>query len=80
MAKNKTLEAIVSIAGQLDPSLQKSLASAQKQFSGMKIGMAAVGTVAVATTAAIVKFGAELMSYQMMFLLYQIRQVLLVQS
>lgn len=59
MAKNKTLEAIVSIAGQLDPSLQKSLASAQKQFSGMKIGMAAVGTVAVATTAAIVKFGAD---------------------
>lgn len=59
MAKNRTLEAIVSIAGQLDPSLQKSLASAQKQFSGMKIGMAAMGTAAVAATAAIVKFGAD---------------------
>ena len=59
MAKNKTLEAIVSIAGQLDPSLQKSLASAQKQFSGLKIGMAAVGTAAVAATAAIVKFGVD---------------------
>ena len=59
MSKNKTLEAIVSIAGQLDPSLQKSLASAQKQFSGLKIGMAAVGTAAVAATAAIVKFGAD---------------------
>lgn len=59
MADNKTLEAVVSIAGQLDPSLQKSLASAMKQFSGMKIGLAAVGTAAVAATAAVVKFGAD---------------------
>ena len=59
MANNRTLEAIVSIAGQLDPSLQRSLTSATKQFSGMKIGMAAVGTAAVAATAAVVKFGAD---------------------
>lgn len=56
---NKTLEAIVSIAGQLDPSLQKSLNDATRKFGGMKIGMAAVGTAAVAATAAIVKFGAD---------------------
>ncbi len=59
MANNKTLEAIVTIAGQLDPSLQKSLTGATKQFSGMKIGMAAVGTAAVAVSAAVVKFGVE---------------------
>lgn len=59
MAKNKTLEAIVSIAGQLDPSLQKSLTGATKQFSGMKIGVAAVGTAAVAAAAAVVKFGSD---------------------
>ena len=57
--KNKQLEAIVKIAGQLDPSLQKSLQSASKQFSGMKLGMAAVGTAAIAATAAVVKFGAD---------------------
>lgn len=59
MGRGKTLEAIVSIAGQLDPSLQKSLAGATKKFSGMKIGMAALGTAAVAATGAIVKFGAD---------------------
>lgn len=59
MGKNKTLEAIVSIAGQLDPSLQKSLSDATKQFSGLKIGLAAVGTAAVAGTAAVVKLGSD---------------------
>lgn len=58
-SQNKVLEAVVSIAGQIDPSLQKSLASATKQFSGMKIGMAAVGAASVAATAAVVKFGTE---------------------
>lgn len=59
MAKNKTLEAIVQIAGSLDPSLQKSIAGATKQFSGLKVGVAAVGTAAVAATAAAVKFGVD---------------------
>ena len=59
MANNKVLEAVVSIAGQLDPSLQKSLSSATKKFSGMKVGMAAVGTAAVAASAAVVKFGVD---------------------
>lgn len=59
MANNRMLEAIVSIAGQLDPSLQRSLTSATKQFSGMKIGIAAVGTAAVAATTAVVAFGVK---------------------
>lgn len=59
MAKNKTLEAIVRIAGQVDPSLQKSLQNVQKEFGGLKIGIAAIGTAAVATSALIVKLGAD---------------------
>lgn len=59
MARNRTLEAIISIAGQLDPSLAQSISNAQKQFGGLKIGIAAVSTVAVAATAALVKFGAD---------------------
>ncbi len=59
MGRNRTLEAIVSIAGQLDPSLAKSISDAQKQFSGLKVGIAAISTVTVAATAAVVKFGAD---------------------
>lgn len=59
MGKNKTLEAIVSIAGQIDPSLQKSLSNTTKKFKGLKVGVAAVGTAAVAATAALVKFGSD---------------------
>lgn len=59
MSKHKELEAIVSIAGQIDPSLQKSLASATKKFSGLKVGVAAVGTALIAVTSAFVGFGAD---------------------
>ena len=59
MARNRTLEAIISIAGQLDPSLAQSINNAQKQFGGLKVGIAAVSTVTVAATAALVKFGAD---------------------
>lgn len=59
MARGRELEAIVRIAGQLDPSLQRSLQNAQKEFSGLKIGMAAIGTAAVAATAAVVKLGSD---------------------
>lgn len=59
MARNRTLEAIVSIAGQLDPSLAQSISNAQKQFGGLKVGIAAITTVAVAATVALVKFGAD---------------------
>lgn len=59
MARNRTLEAIVSIAGQLDPSLARSIGNAQKQFGGLQVGIAAISTVAVAATAAVVKFGED---------------------
>lgn len=36
MGRNRTLEAIISIAGQLDPSLAQSINNAQKQFGGLK--------------------------------------------
>ncbi len=62
MARNRTLEAIISIAGQLDPSLAQSISSAQKQFGGLKVGIAAVSTVTAAATAALVKFGADAVS------------------
>lgn len=59
MSKRKELEAIISIAGQIDPSLQKSIANATKQFSGLKVGVAAIGTAAIAVTTALVGFGAD---------------------
>lgn len=59
MARGRELEAIVRIAGQIDPSLQRSLNNAKKEFGGLKIGMAAIGTVAVAATAAVVKLGSD---------------------
>lgn len=59
MARGRELEAIVRIAGQLDPSLQKSLQSVQKEFGGLKLGIAAIGTAAVAATAAVVKLGSD---------------------
>lgn len=62
MARNRTLEAIVSIAGQLDPSLAQSISNAQKQFGGLKVGIAAVSAVTVTATAALVKFGADAVS------------------
>lgn len=67
MARNRTLEAIVSIAGQLDPSLAQSISNAQKQFSGLKVGIAAISTVTVAATAALVKFGADAVSNAAVF-------------
>ncbi|MDO5574437.1 MAG: phage tail tape measure protein [bacterium] len=59
MGRNKTLEAVVSIAGSLDPSLAKSISGATKQFGGLKTGIAVAGAAAVAATAAAVKFGTE---------------------
>lgn len=61
MASGKVFEAVVSIAGQIDPSLEKSISKAQKSTSGLgkglKIagavgaaGVVAIGTAAVATT------------------------------
>ncbi len=59
MARGRELEAVVRIAGAIDPSLQRSLSNAKKEFGGLKLGMAAIGTAAVATTAAVVKLGVD---------------------
>lgn len=56
---NKTLEALISIAGQVDPSLQKSLKKASVSFAGVKkaaaVTGAAVTTGMVAVTAVTAK-------------------------
>ena len=59
MAHNRELEAVIKIAGAIDPSLQKSLLNAKKEFGGLKLGIAAIGTVAVAATATVVKLGVD---------------------
>lgn len=76
MARNRTLEAIISIAGQLDPSLAQTISDAQEQisdvqdeisetqkrFGGLEVCIAAVSAATVAATAALVKFGADAVS------------------
>ena len=68
MASGKVFEAVVSIAGQIDPSLEKSISKAQKSTSGLgkglKIagaigaaGVVAIGTAAVAATKGLFDLG-----------------------
>ena len=59
MARNRELEAVIKIAGAIDPSLQKSLVNAKKEFGGLKLGLAAIGTAAVAATTAVVGLGVD---------------------
>lgn len=70
MASGKAFEAVVSIAGKIDPSLEKSISKAQKSTSGLgktiKIagavgvaGLTAIGTAAVATVAKSTQAAAE---------------------
>jgi len=54
MAKGKELEALISIAGKVDPSLQKSLKEAQKEANGFTKGLKVAGAVAATATAAAV--------------------------
>ena len=61
MARNKTLELSIKIAGKLDKSLAATLTNSQKQISGFArgigsigtAGLAAMGTLATATVATI---------------------------
>ena len=65
MSKGQTMEAVISIAGQISPSLQKSIDKASKKFGGLKKGVAIAGAAAAtgitaitgATIAATVKLG-----------------------
>ncbi len=57
--KGKVLEAVISIAGQIDPSLQTSISNVTKQFSGLKAGISAIDTAVLAATTTIAGFGVE---------------------
>nr|DAY57753.1 MAG TPA: Minor tail protein [Caudoviricetes sp.] len=59
--KGKRLQAVVNLAGSIDPSLGKAIESAQKKISGLNVKAlavgAAVGGIAVATGKAVVEAG-----------------------
>ena len=54
---NAIQTAVVKIIGTLDPSVAKSVADANKQFSGLKAGIVATGAVLAGATTAAVAFG-----------------------
>ena len=54
---NAIQTAVVKIIGTLDPSVAKSVADANKQFSGLKAGIVATGAVLAGATIAAVAFG-----------------------
>ena len=59
--KGRELQAVVNLAGSIDPSLGKAIESAQKKISGLNVKAlavgAAVGGIAVATGKAVVEAG-----------------------
>lgn len=61
MANGKTMQAVVNLAGSIDPSLGKAIESAQKKISGLNVKAlavgAAVGGIAVATGKAVIEAG-----------------------
>lgn len=61
MASGKTLQAVVNLAGSIDPSLGKAIEQAQNKISGLNVKAlavgAAVGGIAVATGKAVVEAG-----------------------
>ena len=71
MAQNRELQALVSIAGQLDPSLQRSINQASSSFKGVKTAAAAASAAVVAgmaaATAATVKAVSSAMDYEKSF-------------
>ena len=61
MANGKTMQAVVNLAGSIDPSFGKAIEQAQKKISGLNVKAlavgAAVGGIAVATGKAVVEAG-----------------------
>ena len=61
MANGKTMQAVVNLAGSIDPSLGKAIEQAQKKISGLNVKSlavgAAVGGIAVATGKAVIEAG-----------------------
>lgn len=43
MANGKTMQAVVNLAGSIDPSLGKAIEQAQKKISGLNVKALAVG-------------------------------------
>lgn len=59
MSRGKEMQAVVSIAGTINPSLNKAIASAQKSISGINSSLKAVGKVAfVGAVAGVAALGA----------------------
>lgn len=59
MAKGNLIKAILSIAGNVDPSVEKSINTVQKKFGGLKSVTAAAGVAFTAASGAAVAFGAS---------------------
>lgn len=59
MAKGNPIKAILSIAGNIDPSVEKSINTVQKKFGGLKSVTAAAGVAFTAASGAAVAFGAS---------------------
>lgn len=59
MAKNKTLQAIVEIAGTLSPTLQEAVGDVTNKLDGINVKAAAVGAATAAVGVAVVKGVAE---------------------
>lgn len=59
MAKGNPIKAILSIAGNVDPSVEKSIKTVQKKFGGLKSVTAAAGVTFTAASGAAVAFGAS---------------------
>ena len=61
MANGKTMQAVVNLAGSIDPSLGKAIEQAQKKISGLNVKAlavgAAVGGIAVATGKEVIEAG-----------------------
>ena len=64
MAKGKIFETVVSMAGEISPTLGKSLQSVQKQLEGVNLKAiaagAAVGAIAVGTAKAVTDLSAKI--------------------
>lgn len=57
MAKGNPIKAILSIAGNVDPSVEKSINTVQKKFGGLKSVTAAAGVALTAAAGSAVAFG-----------------------
>jgi phage-related minor tail protein len=60
MAESKKLQAIVELAGAIDPSLEKTIKNAQKSIGGLNLKAAAIGTAFVAGTALAIKAAVDM--------------------